>query len=1730
MQSIKKETIYIQRLDASGKVNFFPSAAHKAKVSRYTFTAERMGGIPKLSCEIYSDTIIENWGSDVFVEFRGERMFLSGTPNVTKENDNIMYKYEIVFLSEREALDRVLFIDSVVEGDDTYHSNSIDASFVCDVRELATRINVCLKKRSIDYKVVVDDNIKSDAKYITIKNETVRAAVDKIFSEFNLQYRFEGRVIRVYSTAQTTITLGYQDGLLSISKENKGDRVLNRIYGVGGSDNIPFYYPNDTEYGNYEYFAKAWNGDIEPPYEDAYNPVEYIDYGKLSRFIEYPWKTLTLYPYIDGAILEGEGEVPRIITVDGHIPPLPDSTNVPIQIPEAQMLMFRSVFIARGFKGYKYKVKFYYKESSGYFKQHIKKEHVTIRTFTQEGYKKFILNGFAGDLAIAQKGLVDTVFELEIKYEGVEYVVIDWSAEILRNNIQNVYHVTFYTESVGIKEEYYLFSIDGVQKHLPIKDSGIKLKEGVMTTYDKLSVLINRFDTIEYRSNLMPSVYRDTNGEISYYDAISGIYQIPDDRNNTYKFENEFSDKTISEGFVEFNEIKPSIAWAKNNDGEQYGVIADIGFDDNDNDDFTEDGSNGSSGSERNYAHSYFYIRLNKFGGSIGFNLFEQAIEGSSACIEMTSGICAGCKFEIGVIYSGFGRAYRAYNPVLTTEDGALKPGDFDKKTTDSYSLIQENQQDTSSESVWIAVKKDNKSFGTLMPNVGRGYKPSVGDSFVITGVNLPKAYFIQAEEELKDRLIEHLKENNIEKFTYKVSLSRNYLARNTDVCDLLNENSVVEIDDNGVLTKQYVKSYSCKADDNGLLEIGIALDDEVTVKESTFISKVKKTAQSVIVEETDKSFSPFALSQLVQSVQGDYIRKDKEEYTDHLVDFRGGLLSDFATVKKVLSSADFVRGFGGSGWELSIDENDKSILELDKIVVRDTMNVVEFIIDRVKSIGGKLCISPANGKIKRIDDLGDSYAIEFEQDNQFVLNDLISCRTFRDFEYHNYWVRVAESYNNKVFVLKSDFEGYSSPCVGDECVLMGNAEIRERQSFILLSAAGDEQPRIDLFDGVNRTSFYGCLRTRVGHLDGIYDPWFERDKQPTGYGLYADNAFLRGSFLLTTGEDVKTKFEIVDGKISSLVESINEDMAGDNAFLSNNAFRLGLEKWDAQTTQATFFLVGGEWILSQGKPLSSLREGLSITNENGRVALRIKDSSITQRNENLASRPKIETNAQGKKEATTIHLNFFYKCTKEGTLTVTFDGVDKSGFEPFSSFTVEQKIDQTNGQFVRFSADGLWNGTGDFRIAFTGDIHISMLVLTTDSVGSLVYKYRTLFEQSDRIVKFAAESLNVDGSVLDSSSIVTEAKYNRLISERFNPDGSLINKSGLVTSADFSQLFSEEADSSGLVHRSEIGTFVEKDANGYIVSGVKIKGDQIELQGAISANDTFSIDTDGYMTATGGTIGGFEIGQNSIECNSGNSYLSVGDASFNAKFQSVFSSRGVHINNHAGTGYLDQLVKFNYFENRRVSADSGYNVSWQNIVVADIMDIKYRNISTDAIVPKTIGSYGYQYAMLGSGHIILDGVIDGSSISVIDSFNQNNSVRLLRIPCDSNRICISSKFDNCAIVLPDVLSMLSAIGQGIVNEDLTDKKDQPFTFEITLMNTGVKTIYFGGKNDAITDTSTRPFNREEFPVLYNASGTAITGLYTASIPPNAARKVILAHYGGKNPTAVGYVYKAFII
>ncbi|WP_321479773.1 carbohydrate binding domain-containing protein [uncultured Bacteroides sp.] len=254
--------------------------------------------------------------------------------------------------------------------------------------------------------------------------------------------------------------------------------------------------------------------------------------------------------------------------------------------------------------------------------------------------------------------------------------------------------------------------------------------------------------------------------------------------------------------------------------------------------------------------------------------------------------------------------------------------------------------------------------------------------------------------------------------------------------------------------------------------------------------------------------------------------------------------------IKDYVSSETFIAGLAGEGFKLYKALSGDWNLEVDNVTIRKGMTVFELIISKIRSVNGGLVVSQGNGRIKSVTETTGTpayYVLGIEGDMTFAADDFVRCQVFSSTGAKYYWVRVDSVNGNSIVVLKSEFPEGTVPAVGDDLVQMGNKTNTARQGVLYLSAAEDGKPRFSVLDGVNSTDLTGKNKVILGCLDGITDSDFPSDAQPSGYGLWAANVFLKGLFILRNGKSiedelndqitaVQTAFEIREGQISSKV------------------------------------------------------------------------------------------------------------------------------------------------------------------------------------------------------------------------------------------------------------------------------------------------------------------------------------------------------------------------------------------------------------------------------------------------------------------------------------------------------------------------------------------------------------------------------------------------------------------
>lgn len=952
--------------------------------------------------------------------------------------------------------------------------------------------------------------------------------------------------------------------------------------------------------------------------------------------------------------------------------------------------------------------------------------------------------------------------------------------------------------------------------------------------------------------------------------------------------------------------------------------------------------------------------------------------------------------------------------------------------------------------------------------------EPKAGDTYILWNVRMPDEYYPIAEEEYATAVEKYMDEHCLDRSVYKCSTD--YVAlKKRGVVPCMGQR--VRLESDRFFASGYRESRITVVDQKlerpteADIEISDVLSQTTQSRMADEIESVRSEVKANAVELPDviRSWDTTLPTDnnlfSARRSEQEFLSRKRNDRTKGRITFEQGVVfgeeeNGFvdgkgnaelltAVVRELLSSGDYSGGgLTDRGWKLGMDEDRLSHLIVDKLTVRQVMNVFELLINKVRSVGGQICVSAANGKIKAVEEQGDYYLISFEQKNMFVRHDLVRCQTFTGTDLRSYWVEVADVTTDGIVVTKEEFEGVE-PKAGDECVLMGNTAVENRQNLVLISASEDGEPRVDVMDGVSGKSFGNALRARLGNLDGIKDDTFPWNNQPRGNGLYADNVYLRGTFLLSTGEDVKTKLEITEGKVQSAIDSVRNDFLSEKGYLNNPTFASGLEKWNSEN-ETVFFLVGNKWVWANGAALSKKGDGASVVTDMGRKVVRIRNKYIRQKHENLRFVPTFPTNSDGKKEALPVYLSFFCRCAKAGTLKIGFENVDKTGFADFNSMEVSEEIAATGG-YVQYTCSGLWNGTGDFKLSFDGDIYLYMLVLSTDKIEALTYKYKTLFEQSERLVKISAAVYDKDERALQETGLMVQ------------PEGT-----GIYIK-----------DANGKLALIGVGV-EETDAEGNKKTVIKLTADNIKLEGLVTANGYFKVKEDGsieavngtfrgHVYAEGGAIGGFSIG---------NGHIGGADVIYNedGTIEVKDTENGLFL--------YDDMIGFN---------DKGRQAifgTWNNY--GQPMLCRLVDTATDynfdfGISPKygivfdIENSMNGNFAFAGKGSGVLNGTMDGYAYKKI-VLDKANTVFVGYMDLQkANRFLVKATQGSTVVALPKIGQARDALAIG---------ESTPFCMRVTIIaDLGSSNYKVCGRYSQQDSKKEYPWNTEELPVMVHWDG-----------------------------------------
>ena len=1059
-----------------GQKVLFPSEDKPLFLDTFTYTSQRMGGTPSITASVkYERCLDEEWDG-VFAEFNGERYYVKTEPNSSKSNDDARFEHAITLYSERFVLDNTYFIDAV-QGDsaiDKYKSNSTKVLFMGDIEEFASRLSDSMAYAGLDYTAVVDEDITTEHKLVSFENKFISEALQEAFNIFEVPYYFVGKVIHFGYTSNaitTPVEYGADEALMTIQKNNANYRIVTRCSGTGSEDNIPYYYPNLSPKGEIAAVASAGNFSVRVVNAEAFS-------NKVSPSDEIRYKAATFdkeylsaeYPIFFGQDLTHIQN--RLIT----------DTNNPL---EAYVMTISNV------KGY-------WQKGSCTAIQSINVTYAGVITIKAEMTSVYFREGKYMEgkpLDIINVPTSVQTFRLAVYSKGNDIAPLPYEyfdAEQLKSgvsvNIETAgeYYVSF---QMVFDDSRKVTSLDHIQYYvyptvsLEVTSADVGwLLNGEITSLsslglavsgnpksgDRITQTVGRY--IQPSKTLMPPIFRETRGAERFYNAISGIYPTPEIPSEFYDFANEYTEGDPREQVVSFENIKPTIKGMTNASGQPIDKFLEFAWDADDNDDIDPETDK--------YYHPYFFAKLPKFDGPYGFNLFDYANENGEMAFSMTSGVCGGCEFSIGV------GSESQKNIVQVDANGNLER---DSKGNVKLGDAQDRQNDTIHNEVWIALKKEANTYPVLMPSLSRGLVPTSNDTFVILYINLPQAYITAAEHRLYEEIIKYMKLNNDEKFTFTIGFSRIFFAQNPAFLAQLNENARLLVRYNEREYTFYISSFKYAMTAGDVLpNISVDLVEELTTTGNSLQLRIDAVKQDILASVGGADVLKTGLKY--------FLRKDTEDTANEKLTFLKGA-----------KFGKYSSGPLGGGGAINVNPDGSTTAEFDFLKIRRKAEFAEITIDELKSVGGTIILSNASMICSAVETLDDRYRCYFQKNgtdgrdvvNQFAVDDLARCQTFATTHTKYYWRQVV-GVGDDYIDLSVDIADENSdiPSAGDVIVQLGNTTDINRQSAQILSCYGNDAPSFIMLNGINDFSL-----TQKDIFGVVFD---QQSKQPMLYNYGA--------------------------------------------------------------------------------------------------------------------------------------------------------------------------------------------------------------------------------------------------------------------------------------------------------------------------------------------------------------------------------------------------------------------------------------------------------------------------------------------------------------------------------------------------------------------------------------------------------------------------------------------------
>ena len=358
---------------------------------------------------------------------------------------------------------------------------------------------------------------------------------------------------------------------------------------------------------------------------------------------------------------------------------------------------------------------------------------------------------------------------------------------------------------------------------------------------------------------------------------------------------------------------------------------------------------------------------------------------------------------------------------------------------------------------------------------------PNVGDTYILTNIRMPDAYYPIAEEQYKQAVDSFLTEYSKDISIYSGDTDYIHVDKNSVPLSL---GQRVRLEDAQYFEAGYLDTRITRIERKlgNLSEASIDCSSAVSTSWKSSVDSTLNNLEYTLAQELAQTFirllkmgdteapSDYTAYSSLRS-RNEFISKRNPDAANELITFLKGLL------------------IGKSGSGITVLEDGTSQAVVDRLYVKIKAVFDELEVKKKTHVGGEQILSPAGMKCVRVEELDESYRCFFLSEvdgitinNEFTVGTLALAQEFniKEGTSHNvsnryYWREVTGVGSDYIDLSKTNADKDSDiPVAGDDIIGLGHLTDITRQAAIILSSVNETSPSIIFYQGINSFSLAG--------------------------------------------------------------------------------------------------------------------------------------------------------------------------------------------------------------------------------------------------------------------------------------------------------------------------------------------------------------------------------------------------------------------------------------------------------------------------------------------------------------------------------------------------------------------------------------------------------------------------------------------------------------------------------